>query len=142
MFSGPHGISAPVDKYKTVLMVASDFGVAAQLPYLKQAVFGRKSWKNRTRRVHLIWQLQAFGIGLAVQSLLNGALDDDTIDQGYDRFSASLYIKLDNAGNIRFGRRATVYKGSADLQQILEEEVSGKYIEAVGKTEEEREKRW
>ena len=36
LFSGPHEISMPVGEYESVLMIASGFGIAAQLPYLKQ----------------------------------------------------------------------------------------------------------
>lgn len=35
IFSGPHGKSVPVDVYESILMVASGFGIAAHLPYLK-----------------------------------------------------------------------------------------------------------
>jgi NAD(P)H-flavin reductase len=40
LFSGLHGISALVCKYENVLMIASDFGVAAYLPYLKRLIHG------------------------------------------------------------------------------------------------------
>lgn len=61
LFSGPHGISAPVGDYETVLMVASGSGIVAQLPYLKQLVYGYNARKSRTRRVHLVWQLETRG---------------------------------------------------------------------------------
>jgi len=61
LFSGPHGTSAPVGDYETVLMVASGFGIAAQLPYLKQLIYGYNACKTRTRRVHLVWQLKTLG---------------------------------------------------------------------------------
>lgn len=61
LFSGPHGTSAPVGDYETVLMVASGFGIAAQLPYLKQLIYGYNACKTRTRRVHLVWQLETLG---------------------------------------------------------------------------------
>jgi FAD-binding domain/Ferric reductase NAD binding domain len=60
-FSGPHGTSAPVRDYKTVLMVASGFGIAAQLPYLRQLIYGYNACKTRTRRVHLVWQVETLG---------------------------------------------------------------------------------
>lgn len=37
LFSGPHGQSICMNKYEKILMIARDFGIAAQLPYLKQA---------------------------------------------------------------------------------------------------------
>ena len=61
LFSGPHGISAPVGDYETVLMVASGSGIVAQLPYLKQLIYGYNARKSRTRRVHLVWQLETRG---------------------------------------------------------------------------------
>jgi predicted ferric reductase len=61
LFSGPHGTSAPVGEYETVLMVASGFGIAAQLSYLRQLIHGYNACKTRTRRVHLVWQLETLG---------------------------------------------------------------------------------
>ena len=98
LFTGPHGISVPIEEYETVLLIASGFGIAAQLPYLKRLIYGYNTCKTRTRRVHLVWQLKTIGkfqsrfegdtykaidMGIAVQSLLNNALDDDTLDEGY-----------------------------------------------------------
>jgi hypothetical protein len=42
-------------------MVASGFGIAAQLPYLRQLIYGYNASKTRTRRVHLVWQLETLG---------------------------------------------------------------------------------
>lgn len=61
LFSGPHGISAPVGDYETVLMIASGFGIAAHLPYLKKLIYGYNACKTHTRRIHLIWQLETLG---------------------------------------------------------------------------------
>jgi hypothetical protein len=38
MFSGPHGTDVSMDKYKSVLMAASGFGIAAVLPHLKKLI--------------------------------------------------------------------------------------------------------
>ena len=61
LFSGPHGISIPVVEYETVLMVATGFGIAALLSYLRELIHGYQTCKTRTRRVHLVWQLQSLG---------------------------------------------------------------------------------
>jgi NAD(P)H-flavin reductase len=60
LYTGPHGVSESVEDYETVLLVASGMGIVAQLPYLKQLLHGYKTCKSRTRRVHLVWQSQAF----------------------------------------------------------------------------------
>jgi predicted ferric reductase len=60
-FTGPHGTSASVEKYETVLMVATGFGIAAQLPYLKKLIYGYNTCTSQTRRVHLVWQLETIG---------------------------------------------------------------------------------
>lgn len=36
--SGPHGSSAPVGEYGSVLMIATGIGIAAQLLYLKELI--------------------------------------------------------------------------------------------------------
>jgi len=59
--TGPHGRGAPVGEYGTVLMIATGFGIAAQLPYLKELIRGFNHCEVRTRRIHLVWQLDRIG---------------------------------------------------------------------------------
>lgn len=55
-FTGPHGPTAPASDYETVVMIASGYGIASQLPYLKQLLYGYNACKTRNRRIHLVWQ--------------------------------------------------------------------------------------
>ncbi|KFZ18315.1 hypothetical protein V501_01286 [Pseudogymnoascus sp. VKM F-4519 (FW-2642)] len=135
LFSGPHGISVPVGEYETVLMVATGFGIAAQLPYLRKLIHGYNTCKARTRRVHLVWQVQNLDIGLAAQSLLNSALVDDTLDDGYI-LCISIYLESSNGDKVPFGKRATMYPGTANLEEILQVESTGKHIIRVQETQE------
>ena len=61
LFTGPHGASAPLGEFERVLMVASGFGIVAQLPYLRQLIRGYNAFTTRTRRVRLVWQLEKIG---------------------------------------------------------------------------------
>jgi len=61
LLSGPHGKSVPMNDYENILMVASDFGIAALLPYLKQLIHGYNARKVRARRIHLVWQVRDLG---------------------------------------------------------------------------------
>ena len=61
LFSGPHGLSAPLADYETVLLVASGLGIAMQLPYLRHLIRGYNDFQVRTRRIHLVWQLESLG---------------------------------------------------------------------------------
>jgi hypothetical protein len=74
-FSGPHGLSVPVGDYETVVMIASDFGIASQLPYLRQLVYGYNRCKTRNRRIRLVWLL---GAGRKRPSDLHSLLRADT----------------------------------------------------------------
>ena len=58
MFSGPHGKSVCMDSYENILMVATGFGIAAQLPYLKRLIQGYNARQLCARRVHLVWQVR------------------------------------------------------------------------------------
>jgi hypothetical protein len=61
LISGPHGISTPMSEYETVLMVATGFGIAAQLPHLSELIHGYNTSQTRTKRVHLVWQMPSLG---------------------------------------------------------------------------------
>lgn len=64
LFSGPHGNSVPVADHEVVLMIASGYGIAAQLPYLQQLLHEYNSRKARSRRIHLVWELKTLGESL------------------------------------------------------------------------------
>ncbi len=61
LFSGPHGTSVAMDEYESILMVASGFGIATHLPYLKRLIYGYNSRRVQARRIHLVWQIRHKG---------------------------------------------------------------------------------
>ena len=61
LFSGPHGTTITMGDFGTVLMFATDMGIAAQLPYLRKLIDDYNQCRVRTRRIHLIWQLRDLG---------------------------------------------------------------------------------
>ena len=100
IFSGPHGVTVPMGEYENVLMVASGFGIAAFVPYLKKLLYGYNTRAVRARRVHLVWQIENEGRiavhksgsrltqivdGLAAEEMLNDALEEDELDDSFVR---------------------------------------------------------
>jgi hypothetical protein len=65
--TGPHGISEPVDQYESVLAIATDFGVAAVIPYFKKLIDNRNKSVARARRLHFVWQVQTRGMMRAIE---------------------------------------------------------------------------
>jgi hypothetical protein len=86
-------------------------------------------------------------VTVAAQPLLNGALNKDTLDDGWVRItnklpiflvlansreqilSISIYCESSDIGEKSFGKRTKVYPGKALLGEILQAEVAGEYIE-------------
>ena len=60
-FSGPHGIVLPVHKYENILMLATGFGIAAHLPYLKMLINNHHHRGAPTRQIHLVWYIGELG---------------------------------------------------------------------------------
>lgn len=75
LFSGPHGVHKPLGHYDSVIMVASDFGLAAYLSYLKEILYGYDARKVLTRRIHVIWEVMDRGKSLPIH--IFGWCDDD-----------------------------------------------------------------
>lgn len=61
LFTGPHGTSEDVGQYETALMIASGFGIAATIPYLKKMIYGYNTCTLQIRRLHLVWQIESIG---------------------------------------------------------------------------------
>lgn len=82
---------------------------------------------------------------MAIERLLNNALDDDTLDDGYVRTHASWMDPLLTTDKIlqisvyaehakrddKISPRANVIKGLPDWDTIVREEATGKYIKRV-----------
>jgi hypothetical protein len=99
LFTGPHGITEDVDLYETVLLIASGFGIATSIPYLKKMLYGYNTCTSHIRRLHLVWQIESIGepfyaslrlilankaeMAIAAEDLLDDLLHDDIIDKGY-----------------------------------------------------------
>ncbi|KAI6080158.1 ferric-chelate reductase [Hypoxylon rubiginosum] len=126
IWSGPHGKVLPVDRHENILLLATGFGIAAHLPYVKKLVYHHRARRTPVRRVHLVWQMDDFDIGIAAQPLLNEALVEDSLRQD-SILRISIYLQSDDiqrAAFGSFGRRAAVFPGTLSLRDILEGEVA------------------
>ncbi|KAJ3499729.1 hypothetical protein NLG97_g111 [Lecanicillium saksenae] len=122
MLSGPHGKQLPIYSYENVVMLATGFGIAAHLPYLRKLIHDQNSRATSTRRIHLVWQIERRDVGIAAQKLLNEALDEDKLDGEYN-LHMSIFIKSENINEVKFGDRATAYPGEIPLADIVLSEV-------------------
>jgi len=55
---GPYGTPAELGDYGTVVMLATDIGIAAQIPHMKELLRDLVNRRIRTRRIALYWQLK------------------------------------------------------------------------------------
>ncbi|BAE66179.1 unnamed protein product [Aspergillus oryzae RIB40] len=114
-FTGPHGISEHVDRYESVLVIASGFGIAT------------------VRRLHLVWQVELISEIIAAQDLLNNLLKDDIMDDGYI-LNISIYVSSGLERNkVPFGqhKRVFLYQGVPDYRNVISLEASGEQIERL-----------
>lgn len=70
--SGPYGVSKSVDDYECVLAIATNFGIAGVISYLKKLLYGYNTCTSKVRRVHFVWEVQTLGkFGLHTYSAKN-----------------------------------------------------------------------
>ncbi|KAJ5215251.1 uncharacterized protein N7498_001658 [Penicillium cinerascens] len=81
--TGPYRVSKSVDHYECILAIATDFGIAGVISYLKKLLYGYNTYTSQVRRVHFVWEIQTLDIAVAAQPLLNSLLSDDVLDDGY-----------------------------------------------------------
>ncbi|KAK5425555.1 hypothetical protein LTR34_010979 [Exophiala xenobiotica] len=125
LFSGPHGRSIGVENYGVVILVASGWGLMAQMPYLQALIRGFHNGTVKAQRIYLFWQLKTVADGAAARDLLNRALLDDTFDNAYI-LSISIYHLHDRIGaeELRLGRRVTLYEGAASWESLIHNTVA------------------
>ncbi|OQD76716.1 hypothetical protein PENANT_c125G07499 [Penicillium antarcticum] len=139
--SGPYGVSKSVDHYECVLAIATDFGIAGVISYLKKLLYGYNTCTSHVRRVHFVWEVQTLDIAVAAQPLLNSLLSDDILDDGYilemSFFVASNQM-IEHGKPFGQYRRATVFNGKPRYDEIILEEASGRNIKRLPNTHEDR----
>ncbi|KAL2802956.1 hypothetical protein BJX63DRAFT_413365 [Aspergillus granulosus] len=154
--TGPHGSSEPVDQYESILAVASGFGIAGVIPYLKQLLYGYNTSTSRVRHVHFVWEVDSKDLSIAAQPWLDDLLVDDVLsaddgpnkDQASEKqhkkgyiFKISTYVTSKSDKHIvdmSKHNRVTLYTGEPNYKEIMAEEYSGDLITRVTKTEEEK----
>ena len=62
IFSGPHGQPCSTDHYENILLIATGFGIASHLPYLKKLIYDHHARDAPLRRIHLVWQIDDLGM--------------------------------------------------------------------------------
>ncbi|KAJ5987708.1 hypothetical protein N7481_002918 [Penicillium waksmanii] len=145
MFTDPHGTSEIVDRFKTVLLVASGFGIATTIPYLKKMIHGYNTCTLHIRRLHFSASTNTNKSEMvsAAEYLLNPLLEDDIIDKGYIShqlqnrnfiLSISIYVEKGLAHNktpIGKYERACFYQGAPNNNNIVSLEASGDQIKRL-----------
>lgn len=61
-FSGPHGRSVSVNEFGTVVLVATQWGIMAQLSYLQHLIQSSHDSCTKVQKACLIWQLDHLGL--------------------------------------------------------------------------------
>ncbi|PYI07371.1 putative metalloreductase transmembrane component [Aspergillus sclerotiicarbonarius CBS 121057] len=127
--SGPYGPSEPVHRYKNILIVATDVGIAAALPYLRMLINSSKAWPARTHRLHFVWQLDTLDSAGAAEYMLNDLLKND--GEHYV-LAISLYVESkDTAEELGHHKRALVGHGKPDYREIIRLETSGNQLTGI-----------
>ncbi|KAL6230762.1 hypothetical protein BDW75DRAFT_248414 [Aspergillus navahoensis] len=156
---GPHGSTEPVDQYESVFAVASGFGIAGVIPYLKQALHGYNTCTSRVRRIHFVWEVNSKDLSVAAQPWLDDLLMNDVLSaeeepdkapegqkprknskQGYI-VEISSYVTTEvnkQVVDMSEHNRVKLYAGRPNYEKIMSEEYSGDFIKRVTDTEEER----
>ncbi|PVH71508.1 hypothetical protein DL98DRAFT_435040, partial [Cadophora sp. DSE1049] len=58
LFSGPYGKSILINDSENIFIIASSFGVAIYLLYLKQLIYSYNTCEVRACRIYLVWQVR------------------------------------------------------------------------------------
>ncbi|KAG9243835.1 hypothetical protein BJ878DRAFT_508971 [Calycina marina] len=131
LFSGPHGFSTPVKDCGVVLLLASGWGLMAQLPYLRRLIIGYNNYTTMTHRVHLVWQLDHIDDGASAKEFLDRALLEDTLDNVYIVAISIYYQKGHIDSSLRAPgnhRRVSFYEDRRpNWEEIIESELARKH---------------
>ncbi|KAH7304619.1 hypothetical protein B0I35DRAFT_363151 [Stachybotrys elegans] len=124
-FSGPHGSRIDISDYKSAIMVASDYGIVAMLPFLQKFVYGYKFFTGRICRIHIIWHIKTSGLP-AIQHILNQYLGDAELRSV---LQLSVFKESDTRMNwVGSHGRLSVLNEAPTISEIFLEEINGDFV--------------
>ncbi|KAH7363947.1 hypothetical protein BKA65DRAFT_571993 [Rhexocercosporidium sp. MPI-PUGE-AT-0058] len=122
LFTGPHGAIIPVSNYEYVFMVASGYGIVAQLPLLERLVQGTLAREVRARRIHLVWDIEDIGLYEAVYPRFNWVLVEDRKLGKNPALTISIYSA--QMAPAELSKRAKILPGPLPLSEVFEAEIA------------------
>ena len=152
LFSGPRGRSVSIDNYEVFLLIASGYGISAQLPYLSAILHDDENSLTRFKRVHLVWQLNSYaesckrnstfsiGIGLTWAQDLVRVLKQELGDPlnaalTFKNFGLSIHnVYLQKKKEEIPSERAKHIRDPADWKSIITAEAEGDAQQRTGST--------
>ncbi|KAH8431355.1 NADPH oxidase family protein [Aspergillus melleus] len=141
LISGPHGLSEPVSRYETVLLIASDSGILAVKPYVDHLFHSVKKRTSKTRRLCLVWQIRGHVIGKNIlhdmKQWVNRLLYNDIEDET-QMLQIIIFDPMQISTSTTDHGRGIIYHKEADFDTILGEEVQGHRERLAQDVKEER----
>ena len=114
-------------------MVASDYGITALLPYLKQILHIFKAAEVHARRVRLVWQVKEFGWSYIIEVDLPLLTLLDITVAAEELFNIALYEETqDNVSKILFSSAVAEYQKRLLSSQFTMNAVASRNILVVG----------
>ncbi|KAL8353916.1 hypothetical protein RB601_003662 [Gaeumannomyces tritici] len=123
LISGPYGVSIPIINFDTILMVASGYGIAAQMPYLEKLLASGKG--PLAYNIHVVWLISTLDIlNSAANCSLNRLLEEDL----QRVLLISIYSNSNEVHYSRYGERAASFKGDPDFSKIISGEINENFF--------------
>ncbi|KAI9855644.1 MAG: hypothetical protein M1813_009690 [Trichoglossum hirsutum] len=122
IIEGPYGKEINLESYGTVLLFATDIGIAGQLPYVTQLLEGYHNCEVKTRRITLFWELDSELHTAWVADMMKELLTRDTkLILDIQLFVLGNYISSETkAGDIvPLGRRIQMIPITAEDLKIV-----------------------
>ncbi|KFZ04481.1 hypothetical protein V502_10115 [Pseudogymnoascus sp. VKM F-4520 (FW-2644)] len=134
LFTGPHGASIPVGDYEYLFMVASGYGIVAQLPLLERLVHGVLAREARALRIRLVWEFEDTDLYDAVVPILNWVLYEAQKLGKNCALTISLYSTQLVLLN-KLSQRAMVYDTHIPLKGAFDAEIAPMDARKMGENE-------
>jgi hypothetical protein len=58
MISGPYGVTVETEAFESILLIATDLGIIAHLPYISKLLYDTSLCRTRARSIRVIWEVE------------------------------------------------------------------------------------
>ncbi|KIW79846.1 hypothetical protein Z517_06461 [Fonsecaea pedrosoi CBS 271.37] len=130
LIEGPYGRELNLESYETVMLIATDIGIAGQIAHVTQLLEGYRSGGIKTQRIRLFWEIDSELHAAWVADMMKDLLNEDRdriLDIKLFVVGFFLSVHTNRGDTAQLGKRINIVYQAMDAENLINSEVENRH---------------